>query len=474
MGATSGGRRTDIEVISKPVVPRARADLNDLDKMARDDQLSRPSLPVLAFLALVVGMQQGMSPAPAAALVGVVLVVLVYLHPDAAGKLSSRPLYLGTLLALGTLWVAAPSFLQFPHPPDLPILAFGIIPVAIGVWLETISRFDQKRVRALLIAAIAGVALIGAALIISSKNFGIDVLVLHKEAAAAIADGVSPYGPAVNVANGAPTAEPGARIIGYPYPPVIALVFSIGEWLLGEPRWGGLAAWVAALAVLAVWGVEIRSRATVRFALLLMLIPWPFLVLAGFTESVTVVFLALSASLWRQHPVASSTLLGLALSTKQYLLVLLPILLFAPIMRGRRTVVALGVAGAALIPALFPDPASAWEALIAFHVDTLPRFDSPNLIGLFASLGYAISIPPAIGLISALIVAGVIAKHIANPSSLFAAIALTLSVFLFLINQTNANYWILILVLLALTQGAGDASSDERDARVSSAQIATR
>ena len=87
----------------------------------------------------------------------------------------------------------------------------------------------------MVVALITGITLIDAV-----KDVGIDVVQLHRQAAEALARGENPYGASVSVPNGSPDAASGSMIVGYPYPPVAAMVYASGAWLggseVGKPR----------------------------------------------------------------------------------------------------------------------------------------------------------------------------------------------------------------------------------------------
>ena len=65
---------------------------------------------------------------------------------------------------------------------------------------------------------------------------------MHRAGADALAAGLSPW-EGLSVPNGAPGAD-GSFISGDPYPPVALVWFSVGDWISGDPRLGGVAAWV--------------------------------------------------------------------------------------------------------------------------------------------------------------------------------------------------------------------------------------
>lgn len=120
-------------------------------------------------------------------------------------------------------------------PMALPSLAIVLAFAALSGWT------GRHLVLAGAAVIVAGL-ITGALLIRAAGNIGIDVVLVHQAAASALARGENIYGPAVTVPNGAPGLPPGSMIVGYPYPPVVAVAYAAGTWLFGDPRWTNLAA----------------------------------------------------------------------------------------------------------------------------------------------------------------------------------------------------------------------------------------
>lgn len=353
------------------------------------------------------------------------------------------------LTGFAAVWIRDPTYLFFPSPPTSLVLGLMVVPFVTGLLL-VFRRDGTEPLLVLVWASIILVALLGAIVIRATGGTGIDVMFLHRQAAVAIIAGESPYGPAVDVPNGSPYAAPGERIIGYPYPPVTLLAFSLGEWMFGEPRWTGWAAAVGSLAAVAAMALRTRDGPVVAVAVLLALVPgWPLMIQAGWTEVVSIALFVGAAALWKR-PFASSVLLGLAIASKQYFAIAVPLLLLHPVTRGRRSLVAIGMAAVTLLPAFLIDPSGAWQSMVTFHANSAPRLDSSNLVGLLALFDRVADVPLIVALAAPMAVAWLLSRRSSGVSGFYAGLGLVLSTFFLLTTQTFANYWLLIAGLCAI------------------------
>jgi Glycosyltransferase family 87 len=353
------------------------------------------------------------------------------------------------LALFAAVWIGDPTYTFFPTPPTALVLGLMVVPFTTGLGL-LLRRPSPRLLPVWVWISIILVAVLGAVVIRATDGTGIDVMFLHRQAAHAIVAGESPYGPAVDVPNGSPYSDPGDRIIGYPYPPITLLAFSLGEWLLGDPRWTGWAAAAVVLAVLAARALQTRDDRVIAVAVFLALVPgWPLMLQTGWTEVVSVALLVGSALLWKR-PLASSVLLGLAFASKQYFAVAIPFLLFHPMTKGRRSLIAVGVAAITLVPAFLVDPSGAWQAMVVFHANSAPRLDSSNLVGLLASLDRVLDVPLMVTVLAPIGVAWGLKRRTTDVGGLYAGLGLVLSTFFLLTTQTFANYWLLIAGLCAI------------------------
>jgi hypothetical protein len=349
----------------------------------------------------------------------------------------------------------------------LPYSIVGAVPKWVPLALPSLALV-------LAVAALVGVGrghfvLIGAAVIVTglvtgavliraAGNIGIDVVLLHQAAAAAFANGENIYGQAVTVPSGAPGLPAGSMIVGYPYPPVVAVAYAAGTWLCGDPRWTNLVAWAVLTICMMVLLVR-RDREPLPLLLIAALPGWAAMLQSGWTEMLSAAFVAVAAVSWR-HPVASGVALGLALGSKQYFAVALPLLLLHKGSRLRRAPVALATTAVTLLPAFITAPADAWRAMVVSHAQTPPRIDSTNLAGALAGFDIQWAPPAWLGLGIAFIVTSLLARRATTPPSFWRACGAGLALFFLLSTQAMPNYWYLMTVIVVLGSSCG--ADDER------------
>lgn len=376
---------------------------------------------------------------------------------------STPPVPIDIFLLMGVLTFGMAGFLGWSpvgigptsdlleRGPGLVWLAFALIALLGRNLIET------KPARVGLIVLVMGFsAIVGLSHLAAAGGIGLDVLALHVEAADAIASGQNPYSDAVIVDNGAPTARPGDQIVGYVYPPVTALGYAAGEWLFGEPRLVSLLGWLTFLSTLAARAWRLPSRTALLTFLLAASLPgWPLVLRAGWTEPLSLALFGLALFMW-SRPRLSGILSGLALGSKQYFAVSAPLVgLYREKGWAQRTMwtVALivGTVGAGLILG----PGEFWFAAVEFHLNTPPRPDGLNLVGLAADLDIQVSLPSVFPILLGLGAALLSARWARTRSEWTTALALTLAVSFLVSSQAFPNYWFLIagLILLALTHG---------------------
>ena len=368
----------------------------------------------------------------------------------------SRLLLLG-VISFGLIGVIAIPGLTFgPSSPWLDRFP-GVIWASIGLAALAGENRDRDLRHPLVVIALAATAVFGVLHIQAVRDIGLDVLVLHKQAAAAIADGLSPYSGAVTVPNGAPYAGPDDFIVGYPYPPVTAIGFSLGEWVAGDARYTGLVSWLAFLAMLGISGLRNRQPHQIYVMLLLAALPgWPLVLRAAWTEPFSLALLAAMFFTWGSQRM-SGGFLGLGLASKQYFAVTAPVL---ALMRGSpkwtRKIAALIAIAAVQAVGFIWGPQVFWSAAVEFHLSTPPRPESSNLVGLASLLGGSWSAPTAVTFGAGLLVAVVTGLRAKTRQDVVLALAATLGVSFFLSSQAFANYWFLVMGLVALAMAEAD------------------
>lgn len=378
---------------------------------------------------------------PDLALLGPVLAVAgLWWVPRVGVTESETGRWVGAGLAIGStgaLLLLARQVLEGP----VVVTAAAVCTLAGGVGLWLVRGRPSGRAAA---GALAGAVLLAGGLGLATlPEVGIDVHHLHEAATRALAEGRSPW-QGLAVADTSPWAPEGALIDGYPYPVVTLAVTALGV-LAGDPR---IALWVAWLLGLLVLLRRRRSRGDLLALAGLVMLPTTVAVIAAsWTEPVTWLGLVGSLALWR-HRTASSLLLGLALASKQYLVVLAPLILLMRTSRRRRALTAATALAAGASGFLLGE--GHLEAVMGFHSGRPVRTDATNLVGLL-DLG---GLDPVIVNTVALLLAGGLAawgaRRVAGPRSFARVAVLALGAFFLLSSQAFANYWWLVVGLVVV------------------------
>ena len=286
-------------------------------------------------------------------------------------------------------------------------------------------------------------------------------IVENVEAADALANGLNPYTEAVEVANGAPNAEPGDVITGYVYPPVTAIFYALGQWTLSDPRYTSLFAWILVLTLVGLTVVKERRLQNLYLMLLLAALPgWPLVLRAAWTEPLSLAFLAMAFFLWRR-PVASGIGLGLALASKQYFVVSAPLALLHRDQGWRKRITLAAIVIAVTVGvALVWDTAAFWSSAIEFHTTTEARTDGSNIVGLLAAFNISWAPPTVVTLGAGLAAASIAGRVSRSRRSFVLAMGLTLAVSFLVSSQAFANYWFLIFGLGVLGLAASPIGQD--------------
>jgi hypothetical protein len=354
----------------------------------------------------------------------------------------------------------APSAIG-PSSTELETLP-SLIWIALAITTYVLRNRSASLWPAVIVTLTIAVTLfVGLLHLAATDGIGLDVYSLHVEAADALASGLNPYTDAVEVENRAPTAELGDVITGYVYPPVTAVLYSLGQWTFADPRFTSLGAWILVLTLVGLTAVKEHRLQNLYLMLLLAAVPgWPLVLRAAWTEPLSLAFLAIAFFLWRR-PVASGVGLGLALASKQYFLVSAPLVLLHRDHGWRKRVtVATIVVAVTVGVALVSDAAAFWRSAIEFHIGTPPRPDSSNIVGLLAAFGVSWA-PPAILTLGAGLAAASVAGRVSrNRGSFILAMGLTLAISFLASSQAFANYWFLIFGLCVLGLAASPTEQD--------------
>lgn len=338
--------------------------------------------------------------------------------------------------------------------PEITGLEFGVWrvpPAAVAVLglFGLLRRMVAAHSAAFLLVASVVIVAGGVMAEHAGSNVGVDVYLAHVAAADALADGENPYTDAVRYPNSSPYAPEGEVLEGYGYPPVTLWAYAVATWLTGDPRWLNVVAWVGVVVAL-LWHLHRERRdLVVSFALVLAVAPaWRLLVFTGWTEPLTIALLVGAAFIWRRTPIGSGILLGLALASKQYMILLLPILLLHRDRGQVRRLVTAGVTAAAtLVPYALADLATYLDRLVTRPLALGYRPDTQSLPGLLDRLGVDPFIPLVVAVLAVLVVTWSVTRNPRGPDTFLIGAAVVMGVF-FLLSLGFANYWFFVSGIL--------------------------
>jgi len=350
-----------------------------------------------------------------------------------------------------------------PWRPYILVTTLFVIPLALAV-AYFVKRRDlgDRGVRLVATAILVMIVLlIGVLWIVPVARPAADVLYLHESAAEVMLDGRNPYTDAYAVDTN-PFAPDGAEYTGYVYPPIPLLAYAGADILFGDSRWASVIAMViVSILIVRPWRTMTRSQAGALIAVGLAIVVHPWLgtvIWFGSTEPIALPLLIGAALLWRRHPVWSAVLLGLALGTKQYYVLALPLLLvWGDTYRWKRLLIAGGVAALAVLPAFLLDPAAAWDSMVVRLLDIAPRPDGIGITGL------GLVSPFWVVLLVCTVVAVWMGLRGGSSARFVIALAATLSAAFLLGAQAFGNYWFLV-AMLSLIAVAVDVSSNGSEA----------
>jgi hypothetical protein len=367
------------------------------------------------------------------------------------------PLVLTVLVAASAL---SSGLTRIPPVGGAVFAVWLLVPV-IAAW--TVSR--GRLIGAapwLAIFAVTGVGLLVMAEHAESA-VGIDVYFSHLEAADAIGENKDPYSDAVTVFDGRVGAPPDAVIEGYSYPPSTMWSYAISVWLTGDPRWLNVVAWLSVLVL--IWTASSRADPFFRGGLLalLSLAPaWRLVVFTGWTEPLTLVLLALAAWQWRRRPIPAGIAFGLALASKQYMILLIPLLALGWRRIGGRQLIFSGVtATLALVPYLLVNAETYLEATVFRFLRSEYREDTLSLPSALAEFGLDPSLPIVLAAVVSAGVALLASRRVDSFGQLMLAATATMGTF-FVLSQALTNYWFLLAGMAAIAAIEGSETNVDR------------
>ena len=405
--------------------------------------------------------------ATGAAVIGSALLWISFTRPDLAVSAGLTRIVVAVLTLTLVIVGARLGSYGFPEPAGLAAAGWvaGAVAAAILVMWPR-SRLNSAGL--VLATALILILAVGTVIQYRANLFGLDVYRSHEAAADALAAGENPYTDAVRVLDGSPNAEDGAVFEGYAYPPVTLVLFSLGDWVGGDPRWA------AALAI--AFGIAVGARASSLRSLgvlvVVVLAATPtmrWIVWSGSTEPVTFALLLGAVTLWRR-PTMSGIVLGLALATKQYLVVLVPLVFLLDQRPWKRTGVAVSVAGLTLLPAFLADPEAFWFTMVERPLGLAFRPDTQSVSGALNQLGWRVDVPSIVTIAGVFAVSWAFVRTVrpATPAVFLGGCAIALST-TFLLSLAFTNYWWLVqwLTTAATVLSVGDLREERAVERLS-------
>ena len=439
-----------------------------------------PHRPALAGAAALLGAAlqraNGFYEPTAMALVVAALVLAwaALVAPRALARLvPDQPRVVAALLAvvlLGQLVVIVRSPIGMYFARPMPAQHSGFVPgLIVAAICAVAALIGGRRVRLTAAAGLLGATvLLGLLTYRGSPDPVIDVVTVHDEAFAALARGESPYSMSFpDLYEGRQSFYPpgmveGGRVqYGFPYPPLSLLMAWPGQ-LLGDFRYAELAALVLGAAALVAAGRA--SAVAVLAAGVLLFTPRGFFALEqSWTEPFAIVWLGVAV--WAasaRRPVVAAVALGLAMATKQYLVLGAPMLWHLADSRPRRRQVLLAAGCAAALATLpaVADLRGFFHSAVMVQLREVLRMDA---LSLAVPLARATGAPmPGAAYAAVVTAAALLAAWRApsTPAGIAAALAVTLFTAFAFGKKAFCNYYVLVIAVLALAIAVRRAADD--------------
>lgn len=343
------------------------------------------------------------------------------------------------VLALGavaTLIVTPPVTNVTGNGWLVPAVVVGVVASASPL-LVLWRRFSPGRL-AVVPLVLTGLAFAG---VIVGSAPTIDVWVIFQQVANGLLHGVNPYDMSFT---GVPDGQTSTC---FNYLPVTFLVTGPSRWLFGDVRWLEAACLLGTGALLTRHAVRQGSgRGRIALAALVALTPGALLVAQqAWNEPILLLGIVASAVLmergrwnWAMVP------FGLALATKQHLVLLLPLLLLLPKFGWRRVLGTVGVAVAVSLPWVVANPARFTSCTASFFLGEQAPVKS---LSIYRLLPAPIQLPVlVVGLVLAFGLA--LSRCPRTPAGFLVSAGTVFAVFDLLNKQTFVNQWWLAATLL--------------------------
>lgn len=356
---------------------------------------------------------------------------------------------LGGLLGAAALAMAPP--VQYVISNDRLLIGVLVLAAASGVpvLLPLVRPELAGWVTGAGLAAAAG----GFALVIVGSTPVIDVWQLLQGAGHGLAGGRNPYELTF------PGSPPGQVRDCFTYLPATMLLTAPGVWWGGDARWAELVL-LAGTGALLCWHLRARSGAPLALALLVVVLPGSgYLVQQSWTETVVLPALVGTAVLVDRAVIDrggagwAAVVFGVALASKQHVLLMAPLLLLCRF-RLQQLAVTAGTAAALTLPWLLANPTRFLRCTVTLFVNAPPRTDS-------LSLWLLVPEPARLPALVVALLAGYLLAWRYCPrtgTGFLVGCAVVLSTFGLLNKQTFLNQWWLVSALIV----AGLALAERR------------
>jgi hypothetical protein len=361
-----------------------------------------------------------------------IVIAMVSLAMGLTGRamwISKAPLVALAVVCLGIEWLDLLAWgIGFRRAPAAPVWEFVAAMIIAGAGAATLLLQPKLR-RIGLILLIVGHTLVGADVIRHTKPPFIDVFYFQQESTSALLHGHNPYEVRYRNIYAPATDYYGADIcngeyltVSHPYPP-LTLLMAAPARLLGDVRWAHLAALELAALLIAIApaghfipfspggfagsialspkyparppGLNGEEIAPLAAALLLFCPRALMVVYFAWTEAMVAVCVAMVVYSAIRAPRYLWVALGLALASKQYMVLLLPLMLR---WTDRRQVAkSLALAAAITLPFFLWNPAAFMRSVVLMQLRQPFRVDAlsfPAIIARFTG----VQIPAVFGL----------------------------------------------------------------------------
>jgi uncharacterized membrane protein len=220
--------------------------------------------------------------------------------------------------------------------------------------------------------------------------------------------------------------------------------------LVSTIAWLGVLVWSAYSYGWVAPGSE-NDRAPGPFFLLATAPAWPLLWFAAWTEPLSLFLFLVAALCWRRGALVSGITLGLALASKQYFVVLAPLLILLDSREGRykRVLIAFATVLLTMIPFVVLDPAAYFEATLGNLMSIGFRPDTQSIPGLAAALGADFVLPQWAVVGITLAVAVLLGRYLRPRQRWVDGAAIVLAT-MFALGLAFPNYWFLVMGLMAI------------------------